>query len=82
MTEPQHLEELTARLRKRIATAPRFSYTAERAADQLANFERPSCTLTDAQKIAALTTTLRDFQRGLQFTDPVLEHPGDRKRDR
>jgi hypothetical protein len=79
MTEKERLQDLTARLRNRISAAPALSYTARAAQRQLDAFERPGAGFTTAQKIAALTSTLRDFTRGLQFTDPTLEHPGDRR---
>lgn len=79
MTDSEkQLQDLLDRLRRRVATAPPLSFTAKQAAEQLAYFEHPDCVLSTAQKVAALTATLRDFQRGLQVTDAVLRHPGDR----
>jgi hypothetical protein len=77
----QRLLELTDRLRRGIATAPARSYTAREAADQLAFFTSPTCVLTTAEKVRALTATLDGFRRGLQFDDVQRHHPGDRPRD-
>lgn len=79
MTEDQQLDDLTERLRRRVKGAPPFSQTARAAQEQLDAFAKPSCPLTTAQKIAALTSTLRTFWTGLQHIDPVLFPPDRRK---
>ncbi len=71
--------ELADRVRRRIKTSPKHSHTAREAAKQLAEFESPSCTFSTAVKVAALRETLRDYKRGLQFSDNILHHPGDRR---
>ncbi len=79
--QQQQLEDLTARLRRRIASAPPLSWTAREAAAQLADLEHPNCPLSVAQKLRAVRDTLRSFKRGLQFNDPIRHHPGDRSLD-
>ncbi len=82
MTELDQLEQLadlTERLRRRIATSPKLSYTAQRAEELLTALKRPDSPLSLSEKVEALKTTLREYQRGLQFTDLMHQHPGDRK---
>jgi hypothetical protein len=64
------LVDLTEQLRRRIAAAPKGSFTAQQAADQIDDLERVAG-LTPEQKAAALRQTLRDFGRNLQFSDPI-----------
>lgn len=78
MTEQDQLDELTDRLHRRIATSPPHSHTARVAQQQLDTFERAGSGFTTAEKVAALTTTLRSYQRGLQLEN-ILHHPGDRR---
>ncbi len=77
--EHEKLAELTERLQRRIATSPPRSETARAARRQLDNFENPDCPLSTAQKLQAVRDTLRNYQRGLQFSDPVLYPPDLRK---
>lgn len=77
VTDAQNeLAELTERLNRLISTAPRGSRTAQRAADQLADFADPKTPLTDAQKIAGLRGTIADFRDGLRFADRTRHAPG------
>lgn len=74
----QQLHDLLDRLRLRIATAPKLSYTAKQADDLVIFVTSPACTLSTAQKCRALADTLRGFKRGLEYSDATLHHPGDR----
>lgn len=81
MTEQQQLEAQLDRLRQRIATSHPRSYSAKEARDLITSLERPTCPLSTAEKLKAVTETLRDYQRNTQFTDPILHHHGDRGPD-
>ncbi len=78
MNEQQVYQELAERLRRRIASSPKRSYTAKQAQQQLQSLEE-SENLTIAEKIAAVRDTLREYQIGLDYTDSQLEHPGERR---
>lgn len=81
MNEHEQLADLLDQLRRRIAASPRRSYTAAQARELIAGLERPNSPLSTGEKLSAVRSTLRTYQRGLQYTDPTLEHPGERERE-
>lgn len=74
-TEQQQLADLTTRLRRRIATSPRRSHTARRAADLIKLLEDPDCSLDIPQRIAAVKDHLSDYSDSLKYSDPIRHAP-------
>jgi hypothetical protein len=81
MTEQQQLEQQLDRLRRRVAASHPRSHTAAQARDLITFVTSPGCSLSTAQKLAAVRATLRSYKRGIQITDPTLYGPDTWKRD-
>ncbi len=80
-TEQEQLAEMLIRLRRLIAKSHARSHTAEQARNLITSVMSPSCPLSMAQKLRTVQNTLRSYKDGIQFSDPIRHHPGDRHRD-
>ena len=77
-TPEQQYQDALARLRARITSSPRRSWTAAQARRLIDNLEGPRSTFTIAERLRAVNDALAAYQRGLDFTDAIQFHPGDR----
>jgi hypothetical protein len=80
-TEQEQLAEMLDRLRRLIAKSHARSHTAEQARNLITSVSSPSCPLSTAAKLRTVRDTLRSYKDGLQYSDLIRHHPGDRHRD-